>query len=190
MCTRSASGTKVSSVRVMSTRYLPVFSRRSRKRWAKSSTISFSNSPLGALVPLSMPPWPGSSATSGRGSLLFASGPLARGSSARLSRLSRSIRRKKLSRSVAARSSTRRAGAPSAASMTKAFSMRAGLVRSKTRREPPCMTRPKRNALIRPRPLSPAFGGSWKVTWGISSDDPIGIGERKGVKIDLAARNP
>ena len=37
-----------------------------------------------------------------------------------------------------------------------------------TMREPPCMTRPKRNALTRPRPASPVLGGSWKVTCGRS----------------------
>ena len=66
--TRSASGTKVSSVRVISTRYLPVFSIWSRSSSEKSSTIDFSSSPLAARVPLSMPPWPGSMTTSGRGS--------------------------------------------------------------------------------------------------------------------------
>ena len=59
---------KVSSSRVSKTRYLPDFSMRSRRRLATSSTMSFSASPLGALVPVSMPPCPGSSTTRGRGS--------------------------------------------------------------------------------------------------------------------------
>ncbi len=59
MFTRSASGTKVSSVRVITTRYLPVFSICSRSSSENSSTIDFSSSPLAARVPLSMPPWPG-----------------------------------------------------------------------------------------------------------------------------------
>ena len=101
ICTRSASGTKVSSVRVISTRYFPDFSMRSRRRWAKSRTMSFSCSPPGALVPVSMPPWPGSSTTSGRGSPPFVCGRPALGASGRVSRLSSAILRKKLSRSVA-----------------------------------------------------------------------------------------
>ncbi len=54
--TRSASGTKLSSERVMTTRYLPVFSSLSRSVRAKSSTTDFSVSPLAARVPLSIPP--------------------------------------------------------------------------------------------------------------------------------------
>src|SRR5499427_149986 len=57
--TRSPSATKVSSLRVMSTRYLPVFSILSRSSRENSSTMVFSISPLAALVPLSMPPRPG-----------------------------------------------------------------------------------------------------------------------------------
>ena len=53
--TRSPSATKVSSVRVMSTRYLPVFSILSRSICENSRTMVFSISPLAALVPLSMP---------------------------------------------------------------------------------------------------------------------------------------
>src|ERR1700745_2817343 len=64
--TRSPSATNVSSVRVISTRYLPVFSILSRSSEENSSTMVFSISPLAALVPLSMPPWPGSITTSGR----------------------------------------------------------------------------------------------------------------------------
>ena len=40
----------------------------SRSVWAKPNTMSFSNSPLAAMVPGSMPPWPGSTTISGRGS--------------------------------------------------------------------------------------------------------------------------
>ena len=46
----------VSSERVISTRYFPTFSILSRSASAKSSTSIFSFSPLGARVPLSMPP--------------------------------------------------------------------------------------------------------------------------------------
>ena len=78
MATRSASGTKVSSLRVMSTRYLPVFSMCSRNSSENSSTIDFSSSPVEARVPLSIPPWPGSMTISGRGSA-FSSGVAATG---------------------------------------------------------------------------------------------------------------
>ena len=60
------------------TRYLPVFSIWSRNSSENSSTIDFSSSPLAARVPLSMPPWPGSSTISGRGSA-FSSGVAATG---------------------------------------------------------------------------------------------------------------
>ena len=43
-----------------------------------------------------------------------------------------------------------------------------GRARSMTMREPPCMTRPNRNALIRPRPASPVLDGSRNVTCGMS----------------------
>src|SRR5882762_6401943 len=49
---------KVSSVRVMTTRYLPDFSMRSRNASPNPNTRFFSASPP-ACVPLSMPPWPG-----------------------------------------------------------------------------------------------------------------------------------
>src|SRR3984957_10783470 len=65
--TRSASGMKVSSVRVKTTRYLPLFSIRSRSASANPSTRFFSHS-VPDWVPLSMPPWPGSITTTGRGS--------------------------------------------------------------------------------------------------------------------------
>ncbi len=72
-CTRPPSGMKVSSERVIATRYLPVFSSAARSVWAKASTTSFSLVPLlGARLPVSMPPWPGSSTISGRGSLSVA----------------------------------------------------------------------------------------------------------------------
>src|SRR5882757_97973 len=69
--TRSASGMKVSSVRVMTTRYLPDFSIRSRNANPNPSTRLFSLS-LPAWVPLSMPPWPGSITTTGRESAAVA----------------------------------------------------------------------------------------------------------------------
>ncbi len=56
---------KVSSLRVMTTRYLPDFSSRSRKARPNASTRFFSiSSP--ERVPLSTPPWPGSITTTGR----------------------------------------------------------------------------------------------------------------------------
>ncbi len=61
---------------------------------------------------------------------------------ARRSRLATARSRIKLSRSTAARSSTMRAGWPSAASSTNAFSTRTGPLVSMTMREPPCITRP------------------------------------------------
>src|SRR5665213_878886 len=71
--TRSASGMKVSSVRVMTTRYLPLFSIRSRNARPNPSTRSFSFS-LPDCVPLSMPPWPGSITITGRESAAAATG--------------------------------------------------------------------------------------------------------------------
>src|ERR1700730_14156718 len=58
---------KVSSVRVITTRYLPAFSTRSRSASPNPNTRFFSLSPP-AWVPLSTPPWPGSITTTGRGS--------------------------------------------------------------------------------------------------------------------------
>src|SRR5229473_3234666 len=88
--TRSSSATNVSSVRVMATRYLPVFSSLSRSISENSSTMVFSISPPGPLVPLSMPPWPGSITTSGRGSPAAFSGSR---SSLRLSGTRRKLER-------------------------------------------------------------------------------------------------
>jgi hypothetical protein len=83
------------------------------------------------------------------------------------------------SRSTAARSSTSRAGWSLFDSSTNAFSIRAGLARSMTMREPPCMTRPKRNALIRPRPFSPVRAGNWKATCGMSMTTRYGLASVK-----------
>ena len=58
---------KCRPTRVITTRYLPVFSSLSRSMVANESTRFFSCSPLGAWVPVSMPPWPGSMTTIGRG---------------------------------------------------------------------------------------------------------------------------
>ena len=104
--TRSFNGTKVSSARVIATRYLPVLSSFSRSMVANRSTRSFSCSPLGAWVPLSMPPWPGSSDDHrpGIAGALAASSraPAARAAFGR--RLSIAAARRKVSRSTGARS--------------------------------------------------------------------------------------
>ena len=83
---------------------------------------------------------------------------------------------------------TRRAGWSLAASITNAFSTRAGRARSMTMREPPCMTRPKRNALIRPRPGLPGLGREPEGDLRHVHHHPIGIGEREGAHVDLLAQ--
>ena len=153
--TRSASGMKVSSARVISTRYLPAFSMRSRNRLAKSSTMSFSvfaARRLGAGVDAAMARIEHDQRPRIAGIGLGCGCGAAAGCVAQRAIFSSAILRRKLSRSVAARSSTSRAGSPSAASTTKALSTRTGLATSSTMREPPGITRPKRKALIRPRP--------------------------------------
>ena len=37
-----------------------------------------------------------------------------------------------------------------------------------------------------PRPCSPVFAGNWKLTWGMSIDHAIGIGDGEGAHVDLA----
>src|ERR1700683_441809 len=113
----------------MRTRYLPAFSIRWRSRSATLSTMSFSVSPFGPLVPVSIPPWPGSRTTSDRASP-DAAGGTGGAASARAGRVSSSARRKKLSRSVLVSSSDMRAGPPGAVSVTDAPSMRGGLGKS------------------------------------------------------------
>ena len=56
-----------------------------------------------------------------------------------------------------------------------------------TMREPPCISRPNRNALISPRPLSPPSAASRNVTSRDVQDHPIRVGEGEGAQIDLAA---
>ena len=180
-CTRSASGTKVSSVRVITTRYLPGFLELVAQRDREiEHDVLFLISPPPALVPVSMPPWPGSITISGRGSpeglaagsgtLLFVAARMAVRSSASL--------RMKVSRSVADRSSTSRAGWPSLASSTTPS--RSAPVWSRRSRcaSRPAITRPKRNALTSPRPVSPGRG---KLEHGLRHIDhhAIGIGERE-----------
>ena len=147
--------------------------------------MSFSVSPFGPLVPVSIPPWPGSRTTSGRASAGAATGAT-RSAAAPAGRVSSSARRKKVSRSVLASSIDMRAGPPGDASATDAASMRAGLVKSTTMRDPPAMTRPKRNALIRPRPTSPVFVGRKSHLRQIDHH-AIRVGKGKGAHFDLAA---
>jgi len=169
----------VSSVRVITTRYLPLFSSRSRNARPNPRTRFFSLSVL-VCVPLSMPPWPGSITITGRESVTagasigaaasadataLAAVPMPGLSSGRLSAPNSCT---KDVRSVSSNSSTSRAGWPEAASSTAALVILAGPVRSNTIREPPGMTRPYRNAFTRPRPEVPMPARSWKVTCGIS----------------------
>ena len=48
------------------------------------------------------------------------------------------------------------------------------------------MTSPKRNALIRPRPLSPACGGNLERDFGDVENDAIRVGKGEDVQVDLA----
>ena len=57
---------------------------------------------------------------------------------------------------------------------------------SSTMREPPCMTRPKRNALTSPRPVSPVLRRQLEGHLRQVDHHAVGIGEREGAQIDLA----
>jgi hypothetical protein len=56
-------------------------------------------------------------------------------------------------------------------------------------REPPGITSPKRNALIKPRPVSPAFGGSRNVTCGMSTTTRYGSARVKTCRSILRLRS-
>ncbi len=136
-----------------------------------------------------MPPWPGSSTTIGRGSPLDSR---AARSSWRARPRDPVVDRGRAQEGFAVdatRSSTSRAGWPSDASSTKAFSTRTGPVTSSTMREPPGITSPKRKALTRPRPRSPVLGGNWKRHLRQVDHDPVRIGEREGAHLDLRERS-
>ena len=142
-----------------------------------------------ALVPCRLPPWPGSRTTTSGAlvALFFFREGRRRRIRAGRSAIVESGPAQKISRSVAA--IEHQAGRRTVRGVDdEGFSIRTGLARSKTIREPPCITRPKRKALIRPRPLSPVFGGSRNTTCGMSRTTPIGIGKSEGAQVDLAAQ--
>ena len=64
-------------------------------------------------------------------------------------------------------------------------STRTGPAVSSTMREPPGITRPKRNALTRPRPLLARLGRQLEGDLRQVDDDPVGIGESEGAQVDL-----
>ena len=160
----------------MSTRYLPAFSILSRKRSrnrAPAPSRSRRSAP-GCRCRCRHGPDRSRSAGANRRAALLSSRSTRR-SGASGGRLLSAVVRMNASRSVAASSSTSRAGCSLAASSTNALSIRAGRARSITMREPPCITRPKRKALISPRPVSPALRGNWNVTCGMSMTTRYGL---------------
>ena len=191
MRTRSPSGTKVSSVRVITTRYLPVFSSWSRSSSAKSSTIAFSISPLarhGAVVDAAMAGIEHDDrpriAWSRRLALAVAR---RRGCAA--ARLSSASARMKASRSVAARSSTSRAGWPSRGIEHEGLvdPHRLGQVEHDARAALHDQAEAER--LDQAAAGLAGLGRQLEGHLRHVDDHAIGIGEREGAQIDLAARN-
>ena len=187
MRTRSTSGMKVSSVRVITTRYLPDRSSSSRSSMRKLQDdvlFHLAAARHRAVVDAAMAGIEHDDRTR-IAPLRAVRARRPRGVEARTGRFSAASAFMKLSRSVAARSTTSRAGWPAAASITKALSIRTGLPTSITMREPPCMTRPKRNALTRPRLDLAGLGRQAERHLRQIDHHAIGIGERERPQIDL-----
>ena len=138
-------------------------------------------------VPLSMPPCPGSITRSGRGSLalrLPGCGSYRAVSGARFSSAISAHERLAIHRGEIEHEPRRLIVA---ASSTKALSIRAGRARSMTMREPPGITRPKRNALIRPRPRLPGLRPELERDLRHVDHHPVRVGQREGADIHLLA---
>ena len=102
-------------------------------------------------------------------------------------RLSSAIARMNASRSTAARSSTRRAGCPLPASSTKAFSMRAGRARSITDARAALHHQAEPERLDQAAALLAGLGRKLERDLRHVDDHPVGVGEREGADVDLAA---
>ncbi len=187
--TRSASGMKVSSLRVIA-RGICRSARACRAAsCAKASTMSFSVCAArghGAAIDAAVA---GIETMTGRGSPSAAPRPRLR-SRARAARLSSAMVRMKLSRSVAARSSTRRAGWPSAGGQRRRpFDPHRSLgvehdARSALHHQAVA------ERLDQPPPLLAGLGREVEGDLRQVEHHAIGIGQGEGGDIDLAGRGP
>ena len=186
--TRSPSGTKVSSVRVITTRYLPDFSSWSRSSSAKSSTIDFSITPVerhGAVVDAAM----AGIEHDDRARIALAAPARARRApvvAARGGWLFSASARMKVSRSIAARSSTSRAGWPAGGVEHE------GLVDPHRLRQVEHDARAALHDEAEAERLDQAAAGLAGLGRQLEhhlrqvDDHAIGIGEGEGAQIDLA----